>query len=355
MTGPFPAEVFDQFIVGLWVNATQYQAASRDVDLRNRATFPKTEEFSLNSLQTPNQVSLTFQTNPPGRAYSVNGIPYSTSQTLSFPCWRCCVPGGGDSAANLPRHSPCLRFWSQGGPAVQSLVVPTSNTTYTIQYNTEHQLTTAVSPAGSGSLLGGNYYLAGSTVSLTPSANPGYAFLNYAGDLSGTTIPGSVVMNSPKSVTANFAGIPSLTIARTAATGLPTSRIWTLTVTNSAPVGAANAHIASLALTQTAGATCTSPLVASPRPGSPNLGSIAAWWQCGVTRYYQLFNLPRRGAFYLDGESVRQRLFCHPISIQFIPIGVLTDVSILFLAALLTVGPALASPNVRVTLVPPTG
>jgi hypothetical protein len=212
------------------------------------------------------QVSLTFQTNPPGRSYSVNGVPYSTSQTLSFPAGAAVTLAAVTPQQISPGTRHVFASWSQGGPAVQSLVVPTSNTTYTIQYNTEYQLTTAVSPAGSGSLLGGNYYLAGSTVSLTPSANPGYAFLNYAGDLSGTTIPGSVVMNSPKSVTANFAGIPSLTIARTAATGLPTSRIWTLTVTNAAPVGAANAHIASLALTQTAGATCTSPRWLLPEP-----------------------------------------------------------------------------------------
>ncbi|MCA2970450.1 MAG: SBBP repeat-containing protein, partial [Acidobacteriaceae bacterium] len=273
--GVSPTTVAPWVTLGVSANVVTYTYSANNTGASRSANIAVGgSTFALT--QTSNQVSLTFQTNPPGLAYSVNGVPYSTSQTIALP-----VGGAVSLAAVTPQQiSPGTRnvfaSWSQGGPAVQSLVVPASNTTYTIQYNTEHQLITAVSPAGSGSLVGGNYYLAGSTASLTPIANLGYAFLNYAGDLTGTAIPGSVVMNGPKSVTANFAGIPSLTIARTAATGLPTSRIWTLTVTNSAPVGAANAHIASLALTQTAGATCTSPPVVSPLAGSPNLGSLTA-------------------------------------------------------------------------------
>ncbi len=47
-------------------------------------------------------------------------------------------------------------------------------------------------------------YLSGTGVTVTATANPGYAFLHWTGDLSGAANPASLVMNGPKTVGAVF-------------------------------------------------------------------------------------------------------------------------------------------------------
>ncbi len=57
-------------------------------------------------------------------------------------------------------------------------------------------------------------YDSGSTVGLKATANTGYKFVNWSGDVTGTSDSTAVVINSGKSVTANFALIPyQLTVA----------------------------------------------------------------------------------------------------------------------------------------------
>jgi uncharacterized repeat protein (TIGR02543 family) len=59
-------------------------------------------------------------------------------------------------------------------------------------------------------------YTAGQTVTLTAAANTGYTFSGWSGDLTGTTNPATLVMDSNKSVTANFtANLYTLSISAT--------------------------------------------------------------------------------------------------------------------------------------------
>jgi mannan endo-1,4-beta-mannosidase len=72
---------------------------------------------------------------------------------------------------------------------------------------TYYTLTVNVSPQGSGSVSlnpPGGSYTAGTQVTLTAIANSGYVFSSWSGDLSGTTNPATITMNSNKIVTANF-------------------------------------------------------------------------------------------------------------------------------------------------------
>jgi hypothetical protein len=69
----------------------------------------------------------------------------------------------------------------------------------------QYFLTTAVSPAGAGTISPpSGWYNAGTQVTVTAAANPGYQFTGFSGALSGGS-PGYVTMNTNKSVTANFA------------------------------------------------------------------------------------------------------------------------------------------------------
>ncbi|HVP09779.1 MAG TPA: hypothetical protein VMV94_01175 [Phycisphaerae bacterium] len=70
-----------------------------------------------------------------------------------------------------------------------------------------YTLTTAVSPAGSGTITlnpPGGTYAAGTVVTVTANAGSGYAFSQWTGDLTGSTNPTTITMNSNKSVTAVF-------------------------------------------------------------------------------------------------------------------------------------------------------
>ena len=72
---------------------------------------------------------------------------------------------------------------------------------------TYYTLTVNVSPQGSGNVSlnpPGGSYTAGTQVTLTAQANSGYVFSSWSGDLSGTTNPATITMNSNKTVTANF-------------------------------------------------------------------------------------------------------------------------------------------------------
>jgi NOL1/NOP2/fmu family ribosome biogenesis protein len=73
--------------------------------------------------------------------------------------------------------------------------------------NTTYTLSVSVSPTSAGVVYlnpAGGVYTAGTQVTLTAQANSGYVFSSWSGDLSGTTNPATITMNSNKIVTANF-------------------------------------------------------------------------------------------------------------------------------------------------------
>jgi uncharacterized repeat protein (TIGR02543 family) len=83
--------------------------------------------------------------------------------------------------------------------------------TYTLTLNQGGSMG-SISPSPFGSWNGSAYvYTAGSVVQLTASANPGYHFVSWGGDVSGTANPVTITMSGNRSVTANFAsGDPNM-------------------------------------------------------------------------------------------------------------------------------------------------
>lgn len=81
--------------------------------------------------------------------------------------------------------------------------------TYTLTLNNNGSPQGYITPQPFGS--NGNNYNSGAVVQLTATANYGYHFVSWSGDVSGTANPTSIVMNGNKSVTASFAsGDPNL-------------------------------------------------------------------------------------------------------------------------------------------------
>jgi len=120
-------------------------------------------------------------------------------------------------------NSGAIAHWSvtspyAGGTGIQYVTSPTSGNvvmdlprTVTVNWTTQYELVTTASPSAGGTITrspGAAWYNSGTVVRLTAVANTGYLFINWSGNLSGTTNPQNLTMNGPKSVTANFAVAP---------------------------------------------------------------------------------------------------------------------------------------------------
>jgi hypothetical protein len=110
-------------------------------------------------------------------------------------------------------------------------VISGSTSTYT--------LTTNVNPSGSGTVTKNPSkptYNLGDSVQLTAAANSGYTFSSWSGSVTGTSNPITIIMNSNKAITANFASSkPTVIITATdASAGEPSDNgLFTVTRTGS--------------------------------------------------------------------------------------------------------------------------
>jgi hypothetical protein len=97
--------------------------------------------------------------------------------------------------------------WSDSGAISHSITVPTTASTYTASFATQYQLTTAANPSAGGTVSppSGSYYNNGTVVPLVATANAGYTFSNWTGNVANaSSATTSITMTSPQSVTANF-------------------------------------------------------------------------------------------------------------------------------------------------------
>jgi len=151
-------------------------------------------------------ISYTVTTNPSGLQVAVDGTTYTSPKPFSW------IPGSSHtlSVSSPQSGTSGTRYvyssWSDGGAQSHTITVPSSSTTFTANFTTQFSLTTSVNPSAGGVVTpsGTNWYNSGQTVSVSASANAGYSFSNWSGDLSGSTNPASLVMTRPKNVTANF-------------------------------------------------------------------------------------------------------------------------------------------------------
>ncbi|MBI5967807.1 MAG: hypothetical protein HY882_08130 [Deltaproteobacteria bacterium] len=152
----------------------------------------------------------TVTTSPAGLQIAVDGSTYTVPATFNW------VPGSTHtlSVSSPQDGSSGTRYvfssWSDGGAQNHTITAPSSSTTYTASFTTQYSLTTAVNPAGAGTVSpsGTNWYVSGQSVSVSAMASSDYSFSGWSGDLTGSANPTSLIMNGPKSVTAQFTAIP---------------------------------------------------------------------------------------------------------------------------------------------------
>jgi hypothetical protein len=178
----------------------------------NQTNLPSTSYVPPNFLYTTggsgSTIQVTVQTAPAGSSFSVDGTTYTTAQTFSW------TPSSSHTIASRSAQSGAAGTqyvwtgWSDGG-ALSHTITPANAISYTASFTTQFLLSTSVTPASGGSIStspssGSGYFDNGTAVQLTASAGGGYTFSGFSGDLTGSTNPQIVMMNSAKSVTANF-------------------------------------------------------------------------------------------------------------------------------------------------------
>jgi hypothetical protein len=151
-------------------------------------------------------VQVTVQTNPLGLAFTVDGVVYSSTQTFS---WQ------RASSHTIATTSP-----QSGGTGVQYVwknwsdnktlshtVAPTTNKTYTANFNTQYYLTMSHGTGGTVTPSSG-WKNSGAAVSITAKPAKGYSFSNWigtgTGSYSGTSNTVSITMAGPLTETAGF-------------------------------------------------------------------------------------------------------------------------------------------------------
>jgi uncharacterized delta-60 repeat protein len=195
------------------LNSVAIQQDGKIVAAGGVTDFTGKAQFALARFLSPTQLMLnnvTVQTAPAGLQITVDGLNFTAPQNFNW------VAGSNHTIATTsPQGSGGTRNvfanWSDGG-AISHVVAPTVPTTFTANFTTQFLLTLGVSPSGGGTIgtnpsSGDGFYNSGTLVQLSAFPSFGFTFNTWSGDATGSTNPINVVMNGPKSVTANFTAV----------------------------------------------------------------------------------------------------------------------------------------------------
>jgi hypothetical protein len=174
----------------------------------------------------------TITTNPPGLQITVDSVTLTAPQSFQW------TPGSSHTIATSTLQAGpsgtqhLFANWSDGGAISHTITASSAPATYTASFTTQYYLTTGISPPGTGTISpASGWHNAAAAVTISAAAGAGYQFSGFTGALTGTATPQNLLMNEPKSVTANFSGIPTITIT----TNPPGLQITVDSVTLTAP------------------------------------------------------------------------------------------------------------------------
>jgi hypothetical protein len=171
-------------------------------------------------------VQVTVQTTPTGLAFTVDGTPYSSTQTFTWASGSSHIIATTSPQSGGTGVQYVWMNWSGGG-AISHTVAPTTNKTYTATFRTQYYLTMTHGTGGIVSPASG-WRNAGSSVSIsaTPTNNTqaSYRFDAWTGagtvSYSGTNNPASITMNGPITENATFIQNPVQVTVQTNQAGL---------------------------------------------------------------------------------------------------------------------------------------
>jgi uncharacterized protein (TIGR03437 family) len=184
-------------------------------------TMPATanvNDFRLTALYTQ-QTTLTVNSNLAGQAVTVNGLSCTTPCNLTF---KAGTQVHATAPATIQVNSASRENfigWSTGtGAPVAGDWIATLNsasTTITADYQLMNYLTAGANPTKGGTwrvspASRDGFYDSQTQVTIAVTPRPGYRFSSWSGDLSGSTPTGTLTMNVPHSVLAEFTAVPSI-------------------------------------------------------------------------------------------------------------------------------------------------
>ena len=155
-------------------------------------TSTTTSSTSTTTTSSPASVSITVATNPAG-SIVVDGTAYTSSQAFAW------VPGSSHTiAANSPfTAGQGIQYvwtsWADGGAQSRTIIVPSSDTTYTANYQAQYQVAFAANPSGAGAVTvngqpsGTAWYDDGAALNIQATGNTGYGFLSWNTDSTSIT------------------------------------------------------------------------------------------------------------------------------------------------------------------------
>ena len=149
-----------------------------------------------------------MSTNPTGLSFTVDGIDYTSTQIFTWNVGSAHTIATTSPQPGAPGTQSVFNNWSDGGAISHGVTAPATATTYTANFDTQYQLTTAANPSNGGTVSppSGNFYNANTVVPLSASPNSGFAFSNWTGSVADPNSANTTItMTGPQSVTANFA------------------------------------------------------------------------------------------------------------------------------------------------------
>ncbi|MGJ5819552.1 InlB B-repeat-containing protein [Paludibaculum fermentans] len=169
------------------------------------------DQHSVVILSGPPKLSIFINTQPAGGAFSVDGVPYTGSQLLQLTIGQPHVVTTSTAPTLLdPGTQLTYQSWSDGYRGLTRTINPMSSTNYYINYLSRYKLTTTAYPSSDGSIAVSpsspdGWYDRYQQLQITAVPTPGHRFTGFTGALTGTANPQFLTIQSPLSVTANFA------------------------------------------------------------------------------------------------------------------------------------------------------
>src|SRR5262249_28506521 len=150
-------------------------------------------------------ITVTIASTPPGLSFQIDGANCLT------PCDVNWTPGTLHSvSATSPQSSGTgVRYsflnWTDGGALPRQITAPSATTTYTAGFRTQYQLNTGAVPSHGGTVIptSGDFYDAGTMVTLRANPTSPFVFASWAGQVANSSLAvTSVLMDAAKSVSA---------------------------------------------------------------------------------------------------------------------------------------------------------
>lgn len=117
------------------------------------------------------------------------------------------------------------------GSANPTTLTMDANKSITANFTALPTYTLVTTTNGNGSVTSspsGGTYVSGTVITLSAVPNTGYQFSNWTGDLSGTSNPATITMNSNKNITATFTAIPAHIITNLSAKDATNAADWSI-------------------------------------------------------------------------------------------------------------------------------